>query len=170
VGVMRFQNGAIANWLLNVAGRGEGSFSRMIYGTGGSLAIPGDRSGKPLRLVQRREGKDVTVEQEDLLKLVPDFALDDVTAALFKGDRLTSYDMTLADIDANLLGIEQADFVDAAVNNHEPEVTGEQGLRSLALVFGLLESELLQRMVTLDEILQGKHSPYQAEIERGLKA
>jgi predicted dehydrogenase len=170
VGVMRFQSGAIANWLLNVAGRGEGSFSRMIYGIGGSLAIPGDRSGKPLRLVQRREGKDVTVEQEDLLKLVPDFVLDDVTAALFKGDRLTTYDMTWADIDANLLGIEQADFVDAAVNNREPEVTGEQGLRSLALVFGLLESELLKRMVTLDEVLEGKNSPYQAEIERGLKA
>ncbi|MBA3872109.1 MAG: Gfo/Idh/MocA family oxidoreductase [Anaerolineae bacterium] len=170
VGVMRFQNGAIANWLLNVAGRGEGSFSRMIYGTSGSLAIPGDRTGKPLRLVQRRDGKDVTVEQEDLLKLVPDFHLDDVTAALFKGDRLTTYDMTWADIDANLLGIEQSDFVDAAINNREPEVTGEQGLRSLALVFGLLESELLKRMVTLDEILEGKDSPYQAEIERGMKA
>lgn len=170
VGVMRFQNGAIANWLLNVAGRGEGSFSRMIYGTGGSLAIPGDRTGKQLRLVQRRDGKDVPVEQDELLKLVPDFHLDDVTAALFKGDRLTSYDMVWADIDANLLGIEQYDFVDAALNNREPEVTGEQGLRSLALVFGLLESEQLKRMITLDEILQGKDSPYQAEIERGLRA
>lgn len=168
VGVMRFESGAIANWLLNVAGRGEGLFSRMIYGTGGSLAIPGDRTGKPLRLVQRRDGKDVPVE--DLLSLVPDFHLDDVTAALFKGDRLTTYDMVWADIDANLLGIEQADFVDAAINNREPEVTGEQGLRSLALVFGLLESELLKRMVTLDEVLGGKESPYQAEIERGMKA
>jgi predicted dehydrogenase len=168
VGVMRFESGAIANWLLNVAGRGEGSFSRMIYGTGGSLAIPGDRTGKPLRLVQRRDGKDVPVE--DLLSLVPDFHLDDVTAALFKGDRLTSYDMAWADIDANLLGIEQADFVDSAINNREPEVTGEQGLRSLALVFGLLESELLKRMVTLNEVLEGKESPYQAEIERGMKA
>ncbi len=170
VGVMRFQSGAIANWLLNIAGRGEGSFSRMIYGTGGSLAIPGDRTGKPLKLVQRREGKDITVEQEDLLKLVPDFHLDDVTAALFKGDRLTTYDMVWADIDSNLLAIEQSDFVDAVINNREPEVTGEQGLRSLALVFGLLESELLKRMVTLDEVLEGKDSPYQSEIERGMHA
>lgn len=168
VGVMRFESGAIANWLLNVAGRGEGLFSRMIYGTGGSLAIPGDRTGKPLRLVQRRDGKDVPVE--DLLSLVPDFHLDDVTAALFKGDRLATYDMVWADIDANLLGIEQADFVDAAINNREPEVTGEQGLRSLALVFGLLESELLKRMITLDEVLEGKDAPYQAEIERGMRA
>jgi predicted dehydrogenase len=170
VGVMRFQSGAIANWLLNIAGRGEGTFSRMIYGTGGSLAVPGDRTGKPLRLVQRIEGKDVTLDQEDLLKLVPNFALDDVTAALFKGERLTSYDLPWVDIDSNLLGIEQADFVEAALSDREPEVTGEQGLRSLALVFGLLESELLKRMVTLDEMLQGKSSPYQADIERSMRA
>ena len=78
--------------------------------------------------------------------------------------------MQWADIDANLLGIEQADFVDAAINDREPEVTGEQGLRSLALVFGLLESELLKRIITLDEILAGKESPYQAEIERSMRA
>ncbi len=170
VGVMRFQSGAIANWLLNVAGRGEGHFSRMIYGTGGSLSIPGDRSGKQLGLFQRRNGKDAALSQDELLKLVPNFALDSITASLFKGDRLTSYDMQWADIDANLLGIEQADFVDAAMNDREPEVTGEQGLRSLALVFGLLESELLKRMITLDEILAGKESPYQAEIERSMRA
>lgn len=168
VGVMRFESGALANWLLNIAGRGEGLFSRNIYGTGGSLAIPGDRTGKPLRLVQRRDGKDTPVE--DLLALVPDFHLDDVTAALFKGDRLTSYDLPWADIDSNLLGIEQADFVDAVINNREPEVTGEQGLRSLALVFGLLESELLNRMVTLNEVLLGEESPYQEEILRGMQA
>ncbi len=44
VGVMRFRNGAIANWLLSMAGRGEGLFSRVIYGTGGSLNIPGETS------------------------------------------------------------------------------------------------------------------------------
>ncbi len=170
VGVMRFQSGAIANWLLNVAGRGEGHFSRMIYGTGGSLSIPGDRSGKQLGLFQRHNGKDAALSQDELLKLVPNFALDSITASLFNGDRLTSYDMQWADIDANLLGIEQADFVDAAMNDREPEVTGEQGLRSLALVFGLLESELLKRMITLDEILAGKESPYQAEIERSMRA
>ncbi len=168
VGVMRFRTGAIANWMLSMAGRGEGLFSRMIYGTGGSLNIPGDRSGKPLGLFQRRAGKDVAVPQDELLNLVPDFALDATTAALFGNERLTTYDMAWADIDANLLGIEQADFVEAVVNNREPEVTGEQGLRSLALVFGLLESERLNRMVTLDEVLQRRDLPYETELEKGL--
>lgn len=168
VGVMRFRNGAIVNWVLSMAGRGEGMFSRVIYGTGGSLNIPGDRLGKPLGLFQRQAGKDVSIPVDELLKLVPDFALDATTAALFGTDRLTVYDLAWADIDANLLGIEQADFVDAVVNQREPEVTGEQGLRSLALVFGLLESEKLGRMVTLDEVLQRRDMPYELEIEKGL--
>jgi predicted dehydrogenase len=169
-GVMRFRSGAIANWMLSMAGRGESLFTRAVYGMGGSLSIPADRSGKPLMLAQRRAGKDVAVGQDELLGLVPDFALDATTAALFGSERLTSYDLTFADIDANLLGIEQADFVDAIVDGREPEVTGEQGLRSLALVFGLLESERLGRMVTLDEVLQRRDLPYQMEIERGQQA
>ena len=154
VGVMRFRSGAIANWMLNMAGRGESTFARAIYGTGGSLSVPVDRSGKPLALVQRRDGTDVVVPQAELVSLAPDYALDATTAALFGGDRLTGYELPWPDIDSNLLAIEQADFVDAVQNKRQPEVTGEQGLRSLALVLGLLESNRLGRMVTLDEMLQ----------------
>lgn len=154
VGVMRFRGGAIGNWVLSLAGRGESSFSRIFYGKGGSLSVPGDRSGKPLNLSQRRNGTDALVAHEALLALAPDFALDATTAALFGGERLTAYELPWTDIDANLLGIEQADFVDAIANNRRPEVDGEQGLRSLALVAGLLESEQMGRIVTLDEMLR----------------
>ncbi len=170
VGVMRFSSGALVNWLLNMAGRGEGLFSRVIYGTGGSLNIPGDRLGKPLGLVQRQAGKDVPIPVEELLKLVPDFALDATTAALFGSERLTRYDLAWADIDANLLGIEQADFVQAVIDHRQPEVTGAMGLRSLALVFGLLEAERLGRTVTLDEVLQRRDLPYELDIVKGLQA
>jgi predicted dehydrogenase len=103
------------------------------------------------------------VPEDALLGLVPDFALDPTTAALFGGERLTRYDLPWAEIDANLLGIEQADFADAILNDREPEVNGEQGLRSLALVQGLLESERLGRMVTLDEMLRAGPAPATAE-------
>jgi predicted dehydrogenase len=169
VSVTHFKSGAIGNLLLSMAGRGEGLWSRVLYGTGGTISIPGDRNGKPPTLMQRRAGKDEVIPQEELLSLVPDFALDDTTAALFGGQRITTYDMPYADIDANLLGIEQADFVDAVQNNREMEVTGEQGLRSLALIFGVLEAERLNRMVTLDEVLLRRDLPYEMEIVQAMK-
>jgi predicted dehydrogenase len=165
-GVARYRSGAIAHYLLNRAGRGEGHFLRIIHGTGGSLAIPRDRSGLPVKLVQRHQGTDEVIPEEALLAMVPNFALDEVTAALFGGERLSSYQMEYRDIDASLLGVEQADFVEAILNDREPEVTGEIGLRSLALVLAFLESELLGRIVTIEEILRDRAMPYQSQIER----
>lgn len=167
-GVARFQQGALLHYLMNRAGRGEGHFVRTIHGTGGSLAIPRDRTGDALRLVQRDNLRDEAVPIEALLDLVPDFALDELTAALFGGERLSTYDMEFADIDANLLGIEQADFAEAIVEGREPEVTGEIGLRALALILGFLESELLGRTLSMDELLEADTMPHQALIEAEL--
>ncbi len=166
VGVARFKSGVTANWMLSMAGRGESHFSRVVYGTDGSLDIPSDRTGRALRLYQRRSGKDEAIAPDELLSLAPDFALDDVTAALFGGAQITGYDMAWADIDANLLSIEQADFVDAIVRDREPEVTGEQGLRSLALMFAFLESGLIGRPVMTEEILSGSARVYETQLER----
>ena len=69
---LRFKSGAIANWLLSMAGRGEGYFHRAREGTAGSLVIPIDRSGKPLRLTVRRDGKDIVLSEEEQLALVND--------------------------------------------------------------------------------------------------
>jgi predicted dehydrogenase len=167
IGVARYRSGALANYVLSMAGRGEGMFARTIYGTGGSLSIPGDRSGKPLKLSIRKNGKDEAISEADQLALLPNFALDDTTAALFGSERLSSYQLEWQDIDANLLAIEQADLADAIINNREPEVTGEDGLRSLAVTYGFLESELLGRIVTTDEILAGRDLPYQVQIAQG---
>lgn len=165
-GVARFQNGAILHYLMDRAGRGESQFIRTIHGTGGSLAIPRDRTGQPLKLMQRRNLKDEVVPEEELLALVPDFALDELTATLFGGERLTSYQMSFPDIDTSLLAIEQVDFVEAIVNDRAPEVTGEIGLRALALMMGFLESELLGRIVSMDELVTSDTMPYEALINQ----
>ena len=164
VGTVRFESGAIGNFLLSMAGRGEGHFTRTIYGTGGSLGIPSDRSGKPLNLVQRKDGKDVPVAADDVLGLVPDFKLDDTTAALFGGSRLASYQLDWTDIDAGLIAIEYDDLVSAILENREPEVNGEDGLRSLALMYGFLESERTGRMLSADELISGNVAAYQDEL------
>ncbi len=164
IGMARFRSGALANWLLSLAGRGEPHFSRVVYGTGGSLTIPADRTGHPLKLTQRRNGEDVAVSEADLLDLLPGFALDGTTAAQFGGDRLTSYAQPWAATDAALLAIEFDDFARAIVENRPPEVTGADGLRSLALVYGFLEADRLGRTVTTDELLTSDALPYQAEL------
>jgi predicted dehydrogenase len=159
LGVLRFRSGALGNWLLNLAGRGEPSFARIIYGTGGSLSVPGDRLGQPLRLFQRRAGQDVAVPPDEALALVPEFALEATTAALFGGERLTTYDLPWTAIDANLLAIEQADFVEALAGGRAPEVDGEQGLRSVALVAALLEAGRMGRVVGIEEVLAERLTP-----------
>ncbi len=164
LGIARFRSGALANLVLNLAGRGETHYQRIVYGTAGSLSIPRDRTGEPLVLTLRENGQERTLSGEDQLRLVPDFALDDTTAALFGGERLTSYVLDWADVDANLLAIEHDDFARAILDDREPEVTGEAGLRSLALIYGFLESERLGRFLSMDELLTGEDAPYQLEL------
>lgn len=170
LGVARFESGALASMVLSVAGRGEGHFTRMVYGTRGSLGIPGDRLGDPPRLTVRTDGVDQPVAEADLLALVPEFALDATTARLFGGERLTSYRRSWAETDANLLAIECDDFAEAILSDRQPEVTGQMGLRSLALAYGFLESDRLGRFLSTEELLSGRILPYQQEIEASLAA
>jgi predicted dehydrogenase len=164
-GTVRFRSGAMASYLLSMAGRGTGFYTRVIYGTGGSLGIPGDRSGKPLQLTQRVNGKDVTLTDDELLALVPGYKLDATTAALFGGERLARYEMDWTAIDAGLLAIEQDDLVSAILEDRQPEVAGPEGLRALALVYGFIESERAGRIVKLDEVLDSSVAAYQDELE-----
>ncbi len=168
VGVARFASGAIANWLVDLGGRGQSHFSRMIYGTGGTLSIPQDRSGKPVELTLRRNGVDEKIDQSELITLVPEYKLDHVTAALFGADRPTSYDLPFADIDANLLAIEQADFADAVRDSREPEVDGAFGLRSLAIAYGFIEAELVGRAIPVASLLKNEDTPYQTAIDASI--
>jgi predicted dehydrogenase len=164
VGVARFENGAIGNWVIDLGGRGQGHFARMAYGRNGTLGIPQDRTGTALELTLRQSGQDVRLTDEEILALVPDFATDDVTARLFGGNRLTSYAMDFADVDANLLAIEQADFATAILDDRAPEVDGRFALRSLAIAYGFLEAELLGRALDVEALIADPTTPYQAEL------
>ncbi len=154
-GVGRFRSGAMANWLLSLVGSGTGHFIRAIYGTQGSLAIPRDHSGRPLTLSLHREGGPVLISAPEQLGLVPTFALDATTAALFGGERLSSYELADADADANSLAIELADFADAIVERRAPEVTGYQGLRALAIVDAFLLAARRGVVVRVDDVICG---------------
>lgn len=59
----------------------------MVYEHSQIAAIPVSRAGHPLELTGKN-GEDTTIPNEELLDLVPDFCLDNTTAALFGGDRV----------------------------------------------------------------------------------
>ena len=61
--------------------------------------------------------------------------------------------------------IQQYDWLLAIERGGQPETDGEEGLRDLAAAFGMIESSLLQRTVTMDELLSGAVSGYQQEID-----
>ena len=61
--------------------------------------------------------------------------------------------------------IQQYDWLQAIERGGQPETDGEEGLRDLAAAFGMIESSLLERTVTLDELLSGEVRGYQQEID-----
>lgn len=61
--------------------------------------------------------------------------------------------------------IQQLDWLRAIERGGDPETSGEEGLRDLACAFGMLESSVLGRTVTLDEMLDGHANTYQREID-----
>lgn len=170
LGAARFTDGTLASWTLNLAGRGETEFVRTIHGTRGTLAIPQDRTGAPLRLTVQEDGVLCEIPPEEHLDFAPDYRLNAVTAALFGGEQLVSYDVPWAETDANLLAIELADFAHAITTGAPPETDGEQGLRSLAIAYGFLEADTLGRTVTVDDLLNGTAIPYQDAIVGGSSA
>lgn len=162
---MVFASGAVGQYLEDHASRGEGVWKRAVFGSRGSLDLPGDRSGRRVRLLL--EGQE-PVDDQRLLERVPGLCLDRATAALFGGERLYEYRFPFPEIDRKLLAVEYADFGDAIVEGRRPEVDGEQGARSVALCYAMLESQVADRAVSVEEVLEDRLNAYQEEINRSL--
>jgi predicted dehydrogenase len=160
-----FTSGAVAQYTEDHAGHGRGVWQRTIYGSGGSLDLPGDRSGGRIRLTM--DGGE-TIDDHRLLDLVPDFRLDDATARLFGGDRLYEYTLPFTEIDRKIIAIEYHDFADAILTGRPPEVGADQGARSVALSYAILESGVANRAVTVEEVLEDRTNAYQQEINVSL--
>lgn len=137
--------------------------SRVIHGGEGMLEIPNDRTGGAARL--RTDRHDIA--GRDLLALLPDFALDDVTAAIFGADGVT-YDLPAGRADAGLLAIEQHDFCAAIRDGRPPEVDGADGALAVAALLGVYESGIAHRPVTLNEMMDSAIDAYQRPIDAEL--
>lgn len=160
-----FANGAVAQYIEDHAARGQGLWQRSLYGSKGSMNLPSDRTGKRLQLFL--EGQ-APMDGQRLLERVPQFCLDQATAALFGGDRLFEYHLPFDQIDRKLIAVEYWEFSGAILQGRAPEVGADQGARSVALSYALLESQVAGRAVTIAEVLEDRLNTYQQEINASL--
>lgn len=165
--VLRFASGAMGQLTLTSASQGYGVNIASVHGSDGTLLLPPSRTGKGPEL--RLPGREDSIQGQELLSLVPDFHLDDMTARLWNGEsRLACYEMPFEEIDRKLVAIEYQDFAEAVESGREPEVGHAEAMKALGLAYGLLESGYARRSVTMDEVIEGEVHAYQREIDEGL--
>jgi predicted dehydrogenase len=160
-----FRNGAVAQYIEDHAAHGQGLWMRQIHGSLGSMDMPNDRTGRTLTVYR---GRDEVIDDGRALDLAPDFALDKSTATLFGGERLWRYDFPFEQTDRKLIAVEYADFAGAILGEHPIEVDADQGTRSVALSYAMMESSAIGRAVTMDEMLAEQVDVYQRDIDEGL--
>ena len=159
-----FESGAVAQYIEDHAGHGQGMWTRQIHGSEGSLELPSDRSGQLITL--HKDGE--SISDASLLDLAPDFHLEPVTAALFGGGRLWGYQFPFPETDRKLLAVEYGELGLAIEDGGPIEVDATQGTRSVALSYAMLESSEAGRALTMEEVLAEKVDAYQLEIDQEL--
>jgi predicted dehydrogenase len=163
--VIDFADGAMGQWTQSYAAHGRGFGHRVIYGSLGSLVPGGTRNGiSPVLTLDDGE----PLSGDPLLDLVPDYRLDAISAALFGGNRLASYDIAFPEADRKLLAIEYHEFGECIEQGREPEVNAEVGRRAAAVCYAAFESSLRNRPVTPEEIEREAVGDYEAEINADL--
>ncbi len=164
--MLRFRSGMWGHWVQDHAAWGPGGPPPVVLGTDGRLDILGFRSGEPLNAWIG--DSETPASGAELLQRVPDFALDDLTAALFGGARLACYDFDFPAADRKLIALELAELAAAAQGGPPVEVGAEQGEAAVALVLAAFESSEIGRPVALAELRDGSVGVYQDPIDRTL--
>ena len=160
---IRFASGASGQMIITDTSHGYSLGDSVVAGSEGTLYRPPTRSGTAPRIV-RVDG--ASVEGDELLNLVPEFELDDITSKLWNGERrLSSYDMDSRQIDAKIIAIEYMDLARAAARGVSPEVGSQEGMAALALAYGVMESGETHQAVLIDDVVSGKVRRFQDEID-----
>ena len=161
-GVIRFESGAMANFLNTIAAPGNNISTSIVYCDDGSISLSPSRTGSPSSLT--RIGEEQPISTDDLLNLVPGFELDEMTAKAFGASRISSYKMDFPLVDATLIALELEDFAEAIRTGSRPEVTGQVGLEAVALTYAFLESGYITEPVRFTDVVSERTNLYQQEI------
>jgi predicted dehydrogenase len=160
-----FESGAVGQWINDHAGHGLPQHGRFIYGSKGSLTLPGDRNGRPIKL-HLDDG--TTVDDGRILEYAPSYRLSPLAAELFGGERVWTYSMEFNDTDSRILALEYHELGECVLTGKDPEVTGEEGRADVALTYAPFEAGRLGRPVTLDDVVHGRADRYQREVDEKL--
>jgi predicted dehydrogenase len=157
-----FANGILGHWIDDHAGHGLPKNERLIYGSKGTISVEGNRNGKPVTLYL---DDDVTINDARILDYAPGYRLSPLAAELFGGERPWTYDLTFNQTDARLIALEYHELGTCIRTGATPEVTGEEGMADVALVYAPFEAGRLGRAVTFDDMINGDADAYQREID-----
>ena len=163
VAAIRFRSGVLCQLTMSRTTPGRPTNLATIHGSLGSMLMPASRLGVgPTVLLEGRE----PVRGEELLKMVPDMALDELTAPYFGGSRpVASYGMSFEEMDRVLVAIELEDFARAVRTGRSPEVDQEAGMNAVGLVYGVLESGETGARVRIRDVMDGTVAAYQRSID-----
>ncbi len=166
VSVLKFASGAVGQLTITNASIGYGAGINTIHGSTGTMQMPPTRTGIPATI--HLEGRSEPLSQEEMLDLIPEWELDDVTAKFFGGQkRMASYNVGFEAIDRILVAIEMQELATAIESgDRNVEVDAEVGMKALAVSYGILESGISGQPVSLADIMDGTVADYQAEIDR----
>ncbi len=165
-GVLTFESGVVAQFTITNASRGLDAFLNSIHGSEGSLVPTPSRSGEPPRILT--EERDQPIVGDALLDLALHWRLDDATAQLFGSDRIAAYNMPFAEIDRKLIALEMHELAQAVEKGGSVEVGPEEGMKALAVAYGILESGTSGAPVLLKDVMSGAVSEYQRELDESI--
>ena len=161
--VLRFASGAIGAYVSSNASRGYSAGINSVHGSAGTVQLPHSRSGIGPKV--HFEDRDEPVEGDELLAMVPDWELDDITAPFWDGKRrLSSYKRHFPTTDRKILGLEYLELARAIETGSSVEVGPDLGMEALAVSYGTLESGMSGEPVRMSQLLEGEVEAYQAEI------
>ena len=156
--MLQFSSGALGQWSVSIATPGQPTSASVIYCSEGSIALR-----NPVQVI--RAGEEHSLSDEEILALVPHYQLDDLTAPFFQGERrLSSHRLPWTESDRKLAAMQRLDFAQAILEDREPEVTGETGMKGLALCYAVLESGYVGKPISFDDVVEDRVNAYQEEI------
>lgn len=160
--LVTFESGAVGQWTYDQGGHGLPLRGRAVYGSTGSLECPGDRNGRPIKL-HLDDG--TVIDDARILEYAPSYRLSPLAAELFGGERPWTYDLDFNATDGRILATEYHELASCVLTGAQPEVTGEEARADVALVYAPFEAGRLGRLVTLDDLIEGRADAYQHEID-----